>query len=172
MDLRPKLAREFAAAIYESLADGPADEMEPEEAIAKWAALIEERFVSHSLPVERVETEDEALVAMFLDKYPQVRPVVEHAKAVAVELLHEPRFRCAVHSDPEGCHVCSEGQLVVLEVHYEGTRDGQGKIHWDAFREVEESFHERTLFDHESPYGQLSIEERNLVSISLNPWPL
>jgi hypothetical protein len=179
MDRRPLLARRFAEAIYEDLAEIDVINEEPEVVIDRWVEIILGRFKSDSIPfpsdeVRTVETEDEGTVALFLDKYPEVRPALEHAKEVALELFPSPVFRYALHSDPEGCHICHEGQHVVMEIHYEGKRAGKpsvtgSDIDWEAYRELEEPFNDRVLFADDCPYRLLG-DRSSLVLINVNPW--
>lgn len=176
MDLRPKLAREFATAIYESLADGPADAMEPEEAVEKWSALILERFKSHSIRFNWeggdgvTRSADEGVVAMFLDKYPPLRPVLEHMAQVAQETFPGCVLQYEVHSDPEGCHICNEGQDVWLNVFYDGPKTEDGKIDFGAVMPVEEQYEDRVMYAEDCPYAQLGHELQSIVGVMVHAW--
>jgi len=173
MDLRPTLSREFAEAVYESLADIDVLNLEREGVVQRWTDIIRARFTSRSIPTRDVSSDDPNLIAAFLDKYPQVRPVLDHAKEAALEMLPAPQFRYHVHSDPEGCHICHEGQHVCMDVFFDGPRHpaSSEQIDWERYRrEHEGPFEERVLFAPDCPMEALPFEQRDLVLIMLHPW--
>jgi len=119
MDLRPTLARKFATAIYDNmigrgLSDAP-DVRDP--IIEEWVDLIVERFVSHSVPHLYCGDTDEEGITLFRSKYPDLEPVIEAVKGAARSLFPRPGFSYELHSDPEGCHTCHEGQHITMLVH-------------------------------------------------------
>jgi len=170
MDRRPLLARRFAEAIYKSLEDGPVDDMDPEVVIDKWVDLILPEFKSDSIlfPQDGTASDNEAVVTQFILKYPEIRPAIEAAQNIVIEILPDPIIRYGVHSDPDGCHICTEGQHLTMDVFYDGPRNGDD-INWDAYREKEEEFNERWLFPADGPYHQLG-ERHDLLLVTLNPW--
>ena len=113
MNLRPKLAQEFAEAFRADIEEhgiGP-------ESTDQWAILILERFTSHSIPIERND-EDPQIVEPFLNKYPECRGVIDTVKAEARKRFPDVEFSpLRLVSDPESCHICWEGQHVSLDIY-------------------------------------------------------
>lgn len=180
MDRRPLLARRFAEVIYDNMiARGLSDDEKVRAPIVdEWTNLILTEFKSDSIPYEDgdgiVTSHSEGVVAKFLDKFPEIRPAMEAAKAIVEEVLPEPIIRYHLHSDPEGCHICTEGQHIVMEVYYDGEHVEKpsvtgSDIDWEAFRAHEVAFEERWLFPDDSPYNQLG-ERRDLLLVTINPW--
>jgi len=122
MDLRPKLAREFAQAIMEDLVSDtrPGESvtvMPGGETLDRWTDLILERFVSHSIRFnDYVSTMDPGATQAFLDKYPGLVDLVDFVKGRVIQVWPKATFRLELHSDPECCHICHEGQSLCLEV--------------------------------------------------------
>lgn len=163
MDRRPKLARDFVDAIL-------ADALEhgiPQGRVAlsrkqfftdRWVSLILERFTSDDIPIpdSYVSSRDPGAVAAFRAKYPQIEPAIEFTKQTALEFWPDAEFLLRIHSDPEGCHVCREGQHLTLEVYHNesihsdedtsenGWTDDDGdKDRWQGIRRREKAFTEK-----------------------------
>jgi hypothetical protein len=176
MDLRPKLSRDFADAVYESLADIDVLELEKGEVVDRWAEIILPLFKAHSLPLPggQCTTEnDPATIEAFLDKYPKLRPVIAWAKEIALQVFPGAgNFTLEVHSDPEGCHVCCEGQDLWLYGDYDGKKkegeDGKMEIDYDAHFALEGQFTD-LLYADDGLYEQLG-DMRDLLGIDVSPY--
>lgn len=111
MDRRPLLAARFAKAILE---EGSRDE-------DRMVAIILEHWTSDSIPFpghEWVYTEDPGVINAFLEKYPQLKPIIQLHQSQGRKMFGpETTFSFGVHSDPEGCHVCYEGQHLTMHIH-------------------------------------------------------
>lgn len=122
LDRRPLLARKFAEAIYDNMiARGLSDDPEVRDPIIEeWVALILEDFTSDSIPFPRdggwVSCYDQATAQKFIDKYPDLQRLIDLCKAEALRRWPEATFRLEIMSDPEGCHICCEGQHLTLEI--------------------------------------------------------
>lgn len=123
MDRRPQLSEQFALLAYQvfeahDLIDGDSvDQGRFQEAIAVARDTIFNHFTSDSIefPDGRwVSTDDSQAAQAFLAKYPQLQEFVDLARTEANKRFDNPGFVLEVHSDPEGCHVCREGQHLVL----------------------------------------------------------
>lgn len=124
MDLRPRIAAEIVDAILADLdqhgwrySEWPRD---------RWVELARSKIVSHSIefPDGRwdISCSDPAVVEAYLAKYPKLRKVLTDVLAKAEEVEPGCRVRVEVHSDPESCHVCWEGQS--LNIYPEFRMDG------------------------------------------------
>jgi len=179
MDRRPLLARRFAEAIYNNMiARGLSDEDSVREPILdEWVELILSEFTSDSIPYEEedgvVTAHSDSVITQFLLKFPEIRPALEEAETIIREIFPNPVFVYSLHSDPEGCHICTEGQSITLTAHYEGEKKDPSAtgsdIDWEAYRALEEKFEERWLYPDDSPYNQLG-ERRDLLLVTINPW--
>lgn len=124
LDRRPLLARKFAEAILnDARQDGlPRGVLGPtlrQETLNRWVALILENFTSDSIPFpgnEWVSTCDQPTCEKFLAKYPDLRLLDALCREEALRRWPEATFRYSLHSDPEGCHTCWEGQHLTLEI--------------------------------------------------------
>jgi hypothetical protein len=122
MDLRPRLAQEFAEAIFADWdqSDQCVDVLTPaqrEALISRWTEIILSRFKSHSIQFPKGDyggTKDPAVVEAFLVKYPDLRERVDKIKEWALGKWPNITFKLEVMSDPDTCHICSEGQLLAL----------------------------------------------------------
>ena len=93
--------------------------MPREQILEHWTALILERFQCFSIPFpkgEHVSTQDYPTIKLFMDKYPEAQAAMEQAHAKIQENFPRSKFTLELHSDPEGCHTCNEGQKLWLEV--------------------------------------------------------
>jgi hypothetical protein len=152
MDLRPKLAREFAEAIYDNMiVRGLSDDPEVREPILnEWVGLIMERFVSHDIPFpdeDRVATDDTATIEAYLVKYPGVRRLYDLAREEALRRWPTAELQTSLFSDPESGHVTCEGQTLTLEIGISRADYPDGHDDWLSF-----------LCDDESPYQKLVQE--------------
>lgn len=116
MDLRPKLTEDFLDVIFEDLDQLFADFDEDHSLREKWRAAILERFIARSLPVQSVSNEDQRLAEQFIAKYPAIQPLIDLCKAEALRRWPQTVFTFALHSSPEDCHICHEGQHLILRI--------------------------------------------------------
>lgn len=124
LDLRPKLAREFAEAILDDalqggLPRGSVGRPLREEILTRWVALIMERFESHDIPFpgdEWVSCHDQPTCEKFLDKYPALRRLDALCREEALRRWPGATFAYRLHSDPESGHITCEGQSIRLEI--------------------------------------------------------
>jgi hypothetical protein len=108
----------MAEAIYEDLTSRGLAVGEREDVIEEWVKLMVPLWTSHSIPVPQgyVCTDDDDVAAQFIAKYPQLQALIDLCKAEALRRWPGATFQYEVHSDPEGCHCCSEGQHLTLEI--------------------------------------------------------
>jgi len=149
MDLRAKLSDRFARLAYDVFKArgiiGTHNHLPPHEeyvakAIEEAAASIRAQFVSHSIPFPLgvwVETKDDELVTRFLDKYPELHQIISVVEGEARRRWPECRIELVLHSDPECCHICKEGQSLGIEIHAGLSMDGPcGESEWDYAHEA------------------------------------
>jgi hypothetical protein len=113
LDLRPKLAREFAQAAFAAAG------ITPNSAVMDIAVgSILERFVSHSIRLGKLRfvSDDNEFVQAFLAKYPGLQTLITIAREEAVRRWPQATFQFELLSDPESCHICHEGQGLILTV--------------------------------------------------------
>jgi len=176
--LKPKLAGEFVEAIAADLkAVGVSVPLSRQ---AAWKELILERFVHHSLQFDDiVSSYDEDVVAEYRAKYPQLEPLIEDAMECARQVLPEDHIvEFHVHSDPEGCHTCWEGQHLCMEFCYKGPRREDGDIDWEVFRALDRKFDD--LYQREGgPWDKMQQKSmangfqedyESLLSVDVKPW--
>ena len=126
MNRQPILAHQFAEAILEDMLEvHEGDWFQVQsgshearaELLARWETLILERFTSDSIPFtgrKGISTEDPEVAEKFLLKYPQLRALDDLVRAEALRRWPTAEFSYRVLSDPEGCHICCEGQKINL----------------------------------------------------------
>ena len=168
LDLRPKLAREFAEAIMddvgrEGLPRGPLGPKLRQEILSRWVDLILDRFISHDIPFpgnEWVSTHDQPTCEKFLDKYPDLRRLDALCREEALRRWPEATFSYRLHSDPESGHVTCEGQSIRLEIQtgldFYGP-DGEKYPENSPYSEADAVFMD-WLCDDDSPYQKICGE--------------
>ena len=111
MDRRPKLSKLFAELAFETLKAG--------QSVDEAAELILKHFTSDSIPLpdgKWVSSSDQGACQKFLAKYPELQPLIDLYTAEALKRWPNASSSFELNSDPEGCHVCSEGQHIYLAI--------------------------------------------------------
>lgn len=117
MDLRPARCREMAEAVYDDLTARGVPVGDKEDTIEEWAGLMVPLWTSHSIPHDGyVCSSDQEAAARFITKYPQLQALIDLCKAEALRRWPEATFSYNLHSDPEDCHCCREGQHLTLTI--------------------------------------------------------
>lgn len=143
MDLREALAADFAKAIFEDLlSHGILWGLEPgrqEILLAHWKDLIMERFQDRSL----LKWEDPGAVELFINKYPGLREYVDQVIQLTRDIWPKAEILPTIGNDYESCHICQEGQHLVLGIYYgnEGS-DEDYDAFWDAFVKIKHPLEE------------------------------
>lgn len=130
MDLRPRIAAEIVDALMDQTSWSESARASARE---RWIQIALSKIVSHSIEFPGggwdISCGDPAVVEAYLSKYPKLRQVLADVLAKAEEVEPGVRVRVEVHSDPESCHVCWEGQS--LNIYPEFRMDGS--IHDPVF---------------------------------------
>jgi hypothetical protein len=169
MDLRPKIVGEIVDAILADLDKNPLagrvswGSALPEERARlreRWVALGVPHFKAHSIPFPRgqwVSCYDKEVVEAFRAKYPALQRLIDLAQAEALRRWPEATFRFEVHSDPEGCHTCHEGQGLVMHIHTDLDFHGpDGELEGSPYDEAHDAWMDWQC--DEGPYDDLERE--------------
>lgn len=115
---------------------------------AEWVEMALSKFRSHSIEWDRkdplsssITSRNPDVVEQYLVKYPKLRPWVQRYEELALSLWAESKTWLEIHSDPEGCHVCCEGQRLWMHVYVPWPEND-----YKGFMAETEKFHE-TLYD-------------------------
>jgi hypothetical protein len=134
MDLRPKIAADIVEALFDELSWAVE---ERDKVRVRWIEVARSKIVSHSIPLPdpmpgRITSTDEAVINAFINKYPPLRRYLDEGMAKAREIEPKATFLLELMNDPEGCHVCYEGQHLTVEITFPGT--------YDAYKAKQEAF--------------------------------
>jgi hypothetical protein len=114
MDLRPRIAADIAETLLGEFEGWDTDTRATTK--ARWVEIILSKLVSHSIPFPNEGRDDADVVATFITKYPEVIAPLLACEEKARELWPDALLVRGLRSDPEGCHVCQEGQHLVLDI--------------------------------------------------------
>jgi hypothetical protein len=120
----------MAQAIYDNMISrGLSDDAEVMNPIIdEWVELMVPLWKSHSIDSGGyVACPDEGAAHEFVAKYPRLQELIDLCKAEALTRWPQATFSLELHSDPEGCHKCCEGQHITLYIHTDLDFDGPDK---------------------------------------------
>lgn len=156
MDLRPKIAAEIVDALladlYRLAADGEMNALTDPLANRanwrlRWIHTATSKIVSHSLPMPKdrwVSTDDPTLVRAFIEKYPKTAECIAYVQHALLDVLPNATFQVCLRNDPEGCHVCHEGQGLSVDVDPNLTDiDSAASLDFERVYAVDEALHDR-----------------------------